>query len=81
MNQEWITYQAWIAHFDILGFKSIIDNNNDSLTLAILRSTITEVIDDLKKEVAEFEENVNYLFYADTFIIYSRLWELQQSGS
>jgi len=72
MDQEWITYQAWIAHFDILGFKSIINNDNDSLTLTILQNTITKIIDDLKKDVSEFEENVEYLFYADTFIIYSK---------
>lgn len=72
MNQEWTKYQAWIAHFDILGFKAIIDNDNDSLTLAILQSSIDEIVDDLRKNVSEFEESVDYLFYADTFLIYSK---------
>lgn len=67
-----MTYPAWIAHFDILGFKSIIDNDNGSLTLAILQSSINEIIDDLRRDVSEFEESVDYLFYADTFLIYSK---------
>ena len=72
MEQKWIKCQAWIAHFDILGFKSIIGNNSNSLNLVILRETISDVIDRLKKRVAKFDENVDYIVYADTFLIYSK---------
>ncbi|MGP8153275.1 MAG: hypothetical protein ACLQBQ_03900 [Smithella sp.] len=71
MTKEWNNYQAWIAHFDVLGFKSIIDTKN-YLTLKILQVTISEVLSDLNKNVSVFQEDVNYLFYADTFVIYSK---------
>ena len=76
MNREWVTSQAWIAYFDILGFKSIINHEKNSLTLEIFKKTLTEVIDDLKEDVSEFETNIGYLFYADTFIIYSKSKEI-----
>lgn len=72
MDTKWFSDKAWVAHFDILGFKSIINNDNESVGLRVLKSQIDEVIDDLKKNVADFDESVGYLFYADTFIIYSK---------
>lgn len=72
MDTKWFSYKAWVAHFDILGFKSIINNDNESVKLGVLKSQIDEVIDDLKKNVANFDESVGYLFYADTFIIFSK---------
>ena len=29
-------YQVWVAHFDVLGFKSMINNSNYSLALKVL---------------------------------------------
>jgi len=72
MNSQWTTYQAWIAHFDILGFKSIIKNESASLSVNIVKSKLDQVIEKLKKDTSDFGKNVEYLFYADTFIIYSK---------
>lgn len=72
MNKEWITYSAWIAHFDILGFKYIISKDSEYLTLEIVKSTISEVLKELNDDISTFNENVDYLCYADTFIIYSK---------
>lgn len=72
MNSQWMTYKAWIAHFDILGFKSILKNEIDSLEVEVVKSKLDEVIGELKKKVNDFEESIEYLFYADTFIIYSK---------
>jgi hypothetical protein len=72
MNKKWISYQAWVAHFDILGFKSLIGNEKESLTVNVLKSKIEEVVDELEKSATKFNESVECLFYADTFVIYSR---------
>lgn len=71
MNKKWTSYQAWIAYFDILGFKSLIDNEKRSLPIAVLKSKIEELIDELEKKAAQYDGSVEYLYYADTFIIYS----------
>jgi hypothetical protein len=72
MLEKWETHETWIAHFDILGFKSMVDNEGKSLQLASLKSKIDDVICKLEKEIANHEEFIDYQFYADTFIIYSK---------
>lgn len=82
MNQEWETYKAWIAHFDILGFKELLKNarpqhseDEMNVRLRLLQMRIDEVIEAFQKEAKEFEENLNYLFYSDTLVFYSRSGE------
>jgi hypothetical protein len=70
MTKEWYEHQAWIAYFDVLGFKSMINSKN-YLTLKILQRAISDALFDLDRKVSKLKTNVNYLFYADTFIIYS----------
>jgi len=48
MNISWNTIQTWIAHFDILGFKNRINNDDKSLLLEILKSSIDASIADLR---------------------------------
>jgi len=68
MDQVWQTYEAWVAYFDILGYKKKIEN----LPLPLLQLQVDETIHDLQRGAAEFPENIDCLFYADTFIFYSR---------
>ena len=48
MNISWNTIQTWIAQFDILGFKNRINNDDKSLLLEILKSSIDASIADLR---------------------------------
>lgn len=72
MDQVWQTYEAWIAYFDILGFKEELKKTGEHNNyLRLLQCKIDEIIKYLQAEVTEFQ-NVDCLFYADTFIFYSR---------
>ncbi|MGP8174782.1 MAG: hypothetical protein ACLP7O_09570 [Terracidiphilus sp.] len=68
MDHCWQSYDAWVAHFDLLGFKTKLK----TLPISILQQQVNEIVKDLQAEVKEFKENVDCLFYADTFIFYSK---------
>jgi hypothetical protein len=72
MDQDWQTYRAWVAYFDILGFKEELKRTRQNISyLGLLQCKIDEIIEDLQAQVTEFK-NVDCLFYADTFIFYSK---------
>ena len=75
MDISWDTIETWIAHFDILGFKSRINYDDQSLLLEIFKSSIDEAITKLEKDVNHFHDVIEYISYADTFIIYSKSTE------
>ena len=68
MDYGWQSYTAWTAYFDLLGFK----NKLEELSLPLLQLKVDEIVNDFHKEVNEFEKNVDSLFYADTFIFFSK---------
>jgi len=68
MDQHLQTYDAWIAHFDLLGFK----NKIRTLPIPVLMNEVRGIVDDLRGEAEEFADKVESLFYADTFIFYSK---------
>jgi hypothetical protein len=51
MNTSWKTINTWIAHFDILGFKNRINNDDQSILLEILKSSIDDSIVKLENEI------------------------------
>jgi len=72
LNDLWTSRNAWIAHFDILGFKQLLENEGGSLTIAVVKSKIDKAIEKLKKDVSNFDTEIDYLFFSDTFVIYSK---------
>ncbi len=64
MSDNWTESEAWVAYFDIWGFKSFSENER-------IRK-IDDAIKRLKELTKEFEENLEYLFFADTLVIYSK---------
>jgi hypothetical protein len=68
----WATRKIYIAHFDILGFKSRINNDDSSLPIVILKETIDEILEELQKGINNFSSSIGYTYYADTFIIFSK---------
>lgn len=61
-------YNAWVAYFDLLGFKEKLKTS----PMFIIQDELDEIVQDLRALAKEFEENLAYLFYADTFIFYSK---------
>lgn len=73
MKQEWETTQSWVAYFDILGFKAIVeDAAQHDAKLQILKETLDETVEELKNDVEAQKEYVDFQFYVDTFIIHSK---------
>jgi hypothetical protein len=75
MDTSWKSLKTWVAYFDILGFKHSINYDDQSPLLENLKSSIDEVIEQLKEDTIYFEDIIDYALYADTFIIYSKAEE------
>lgn len=70
--KEWENRKAWIAHFDILGFKNMLGNKGDSVPIAVLQSQIDDALKLLNQKIDSFEEKIGYLVFSDTFILFSK---------
>lgn len=71
MEQCWQTYNAWVAHFDLLGFQAKLK----ALPVSRLKQQVNEIVHDLQTEANESANSIDYLFYADTFMFYSKSGE------
>ncbi len=68
MDYAWRSYNAWIAYFDLLGFEAKLKTE----PMFIIQQEVEEIVAGLGAEAMEFEKDLAYLFYADTFIVYSK---------
>jgi hypothetical protein len=75
MDTSWNSSKTWVAYFDILGYKDLIEYDDQSLPLEILKSSIDDAIKKLKNDIKVFKNIIDYTSYADTFIIYSKAVE------
>ncbi|MDF1643526.1 MAG: hypothetical protein P1U80_05020 [Pseudomonadales bacterium] len=79
MNNNWIKRNAWIAHFDILGFKSLLENDGGSVVIEVLKSQFDDALATLSTDISrDFEEDIDYLFFADTFVIYTKSEKIRE---
>ncbi|MDO9082713.1 MAG: hypothetical protein Q7U56_05475 [Humidesulfovibrio sp.] len=49
-----------------------MNDDDDSLPIAILKRTINKIIEKLHKGIQNFSDTIEYTHYADTFLIYSK---------
>ena len=64
---------AWVAFFDILGFKSLIQKSNTESGLYLIVDNYHEILNDLKKRCSYYEGlELNYTWFSDSFMIYSK---------
>ena len=81
MKNEWVDKKCWVAYFDALGFAKRANNNNKSFPLHHLKRTIDGFISLIEDKVAQAnnikncDDIVDYLFFSDTFILYSTIEE------
>jgi len=72
MLEQWETHERWVAHFDILGFKSLLDQGWMEFKTVLSQSKIDDILNAIESISPLHREHIDYLFYADTFIFYSK---------
>lgn len=77
MLEQWETHECWVAHFDILGFKSLLVHGSKDFKTILSQIDIDEIIASIKDMPPLYREHIEYLFYADTFIFYSKSDQIQ----
>ncbi len=81
MLEQWETHECWVAHFDILGFKSLLDQGWMEFKTVLSQSKIDDILNAIESISPYFRANIDYLFYADTFIFYSKSDQAQDYTS
>ncbi len=71
MLEQWETHECWVAHFDILGFKSLLDQGWMEFKTVLSQSKIDDILNAIENIPPLYREHIDCLFYADTFIFYS----------
>jgi hypothetical protein len=72
-SDQWIKdpKDCWIAFFDILGFKKMIDIDNDYI-LYYVKTSYETTLSELKKSCNGYETgDLNYSWFSDSFVIYT----------
>ena len=72
MLEQCETHECWVAHFDILGFKSLLDQGWMEFKTVLSQSKIDDILNAIENTSPYYRANIDYLFYADTFIFYSK---------
>lgn len=65
----WNRKDAWIAVFDILGFRELLRNTDQELPRRLLTSRLEDL--DRVLEAAPTEAGIEYLRYSDTFVLWT----------
>ena len=81
MLEQGETHECWVAHFDILGFRSILVHGSKDFKTILSQIDIDEIIESIKDMPSLHREHIEYLFYADTFIFYSKSDQIQDYPS
>jgi hypothetical protein len=81
MLEQWEPHECWVAHFDILGFKSLLDQGCMELKTVLSQSKIDDILNAIENISPLYREHIDYLFYADTFIFYSKSDQAQDYTS
>jgi hypothetical protein len=81
MLEQWKTLECWVAHFDVLGFKSLLAHGSNDFKTILSQIDIDEIIESVNAMPPLHRERIEYLFYADTFIFYSKSAQIQDYPS
>jgi hypothetical protein len=81
MLEQWEAHECWVAHFDILGFKSLLLHGRKDFKTILSQIDIDEIIESIENMPPLYREHIEYLFYADTFIFYSKSDQIQDYPS
>jgi hypothetical protein len=72
---EWTRRETWVGVFDILGFKTLINQAEDEFHRIYLMSQIDDIYETLKSDIME-KGKLEFLAFSDTFILLTEDQEL-----
>jgi hypothetical protein len=81
MLEQWEAHECWVAYFDLLGFKSLLDQGWMGFETVLSQSKIDDILNAIENISPLYREHIDYLFYADTFIFYSNSDQAQDYTS
>ena len=73
---EWEQKPSWVAVFDILGFKSLIQDAERSFPRSLLTNRLSELVELLEGEIGA-RARIEYLVFSDTFVLLAPDLEIQ----
>jgi len=70
---EWIVSNCWVACFDILGIRNIINVDEDDVRAFVVRVDYETTIDYLRSSCDDWEPGIiDYCWFSDTYLMFSR---------
>lgn len=81
MLEQWEKHECWVAYFDILGFKSLLEKRWMEFETVLSQTKVDDILNAIKNISPYYRANIDYLFYADTFIFYSKSDQPQDYSS
>ena len=72
---DWIVSDCWLACFDILGFKNLIDVDKNDFEALCVRAQYEETLRHLQKKSGNFSYkpgDIDYCWFSDTFLMFCR---------
>lgn len=70
---SWNVRNCWVASFDILGFKNLVNVDGTSFEAQLVREDYDQALEHLEKSAEPFEAaDLSYFWLSDTFVIYTR---------
>jgi len=70
-NNIVIDSNRWVACFDILGFKNLLEKYKDNL-FGVANTEYTDVLEAVRRQVSEWKNHVSAVWFSDTFLLYTK---------
>lgn len=72
VKTKWIVADCWIASFDILGFKNLVNLDGDSFEAICIQEDYEETLGHLESTSTDYHPgDIDYCWLSDTFVMFS----------
>jgi hypothetical protein len=73
MLEQWEPHECWVAHFDILGFKSLLDQRWMEFKTVLSQSKIDDLLNAIENISPLYREQIDYFMQILLSFIPSRI--------
>jgi len=68
----WRVRDCWVASFDILGFKNLVNIDGSSFKAQLVQGDYEQTLEHLEKSAESYNpEDLSYFWLSDTFVIFT----------